>query len=228
MLAALAVTASGISCAGSSTQSTDAARPISAADVVDAVAPGLNDVRSLHADTEFSAFAGDDSAVLIRMETWADFEAGEARTIVSEPVELLSDEFVTTEETVVVDDLAFRRSDSGEWGEVDEQIQTMVLAGLGTTGNDFQTALTAFVLDVPGGWNLLADDENTQTYRSDSQPDGTFVEVGVNIDGRPVRITWEQRASGAELDEFPRYRTIVDLSNFDATIVEIPTDLPVQ
>lgn len=204
-----------------------ATTPIAAADVIAAVSSGLAGIGSLRTDTDLTGFVEDASTVIFRADTRADLDAGVATQTVSQPLDLTSDEFIVTEETVISDGVAFRRSPDGDWREADEQIATMLFAGLDLSDRevDLDAVIGAFLRDVPGGWAVTSEG-GSRIYLSTTQPDGKFVEIEVDPEGRPIRFTQEQRPAGADVDDIRRFRTVIELSGFDTTSVELPDDLP--
>lgn len=105
---------------------------------------------SLHATTEFVAHVDDASAVLLRTETWADLDADTGYTAVSEPRQPLSEDFALTEESVVVNGVAFRRPQDGEWVATQESIESLVFGGLDETAGDFEARLVGLVTSPTG------------------------------------------------------------------------------
>ena len=204
-----------------------ATTPIAAADVVAAVSSGLDGIGSLRTDTDVIGFVGDTGTVFLRVDTRADLDAGVATMAVSQPLDLASDEFIVTEETAVTDGVASRRSPDGAWEGVDEQIATMLFAGLVPSDGDvdLDAVIGTFLHEVPGGWSVTSEG-GSRTYLSTPQPDGTFVEIEADSEGRPIRFTQEQRPAGADVDDIRRFRTVIELSGFDTTNVVLPDNLP--
>lgn len=141
----------------------------------------MDGVTSVHAVATLTAHVGSDSSVILSSETWVDLGPGNAKQVVSEPDPPTSDEFVVTEETVILDGVAYRRSEDSGWLEVTDDIGSIVFTGIDATGDDLAASLRQFTQSEEGNWTATTSGNGLATYRCND--DATTRNVTVNPNG---------------------------------------------
>ncbi len=202
--------------------------PVESADAVEAITQGMDGVTSARTVTDLVAHVGGDTSTVLRFETWADLEAERARTVLSEPDTPTSDVFVETEEAVVVGGLGYRRSGDSEWVETSDRVVSMLLAGIDATGDDVPAALQQFAQSESGVWTSSTSGNEVVTYRRTGDAAAENVVVDIGEDGFLVSISLDQRPTGARSDNPLFYRTTVTFEDLGSTVVDAPSDLPVD
>ena len=203
-------------------------RPVSRAEAVEAVARGMDGVTSVHVVTDVVGQVEENSGAVLRLETWADLGAARERTILSEPKTPGSVTFVVTEESVVVDGSGYRRSGDSDWRATDDGAESMVLAGIDSTGDDLADSLRRFAQSESGDWTAATLESGVVTYRRTGDPDADNVVIDIGENGMLVSINLEQRPTGARPENPLFYRTTMTFDAFGETGVDVPSDLPLD
>ena len=162
-------------------------------------------------------------AVVARSEADVDLRAGIATSEASVTAEAGGDGQV--EEAVVVGDRALRRRPGEGWKPSGQSLVAITLPAFDQEGDDIALALRRIVLDATAPWIATTRDDTT-TYTSDDPTAGRTLELEIDGQGHLIRIARSQPPAGTEADEARRVRAEVVFSDFDRTLVELPSDLP--
>ncbi len=189
------------------------------------VSRSVDGVVSVHAVATVTAQIGNDSSVVLRSETWADLRLGNAKRVVSEPNAPASNSFVITEETVIVDGAAYRRSGDSAWKEVTADIGSMVLTGIDSTGEDLADSLRQFTLGEACAWTVATSENVQAAYRCNDDATARTVTVELDADGTLSSISVNERPAGARSESPLTYRTTLTFDDLGTTTVDVPSDL---
>lgn len=193
--------------------------------IVDAASASVSTWSSVHVVTSLTASIDDERALIVRADTSVDVTNDAATSVVLEPVEFGSDEFVVTEEWAYHDGSGWRRPPSGEWTPSDDGIAETALA-LDVHDERLGDAVAAFVAEASQPWTAAQADDGSTTYTSDFPAGGESRDLMIDRDGQLISLSLTELPAGASIDDPRRYTTTVEFDGIDTTTVDLPTDLP--
>ena len=180
-------------------------------------------VITMRADSSVISSVEEQSTVVAESQAEIDLRAGIVTSEASIAADAGGDGEI--EEAVVVGDRSLRRQPGAAWEPSDQSLVEVALPAFEQEGDDIPLALRTIVLDATAPWIATTRDDGT-TYSSEDPASGHTLEVDIDDEGRLTRIARSQPPFGTEVDDPLRVGTEILFSEFDRTVVELPSDLP--
>jgi hypothetical protein len=204
----------------------EASAEISSDAVAGRVTAALASVITMRADSSVTSSFAEQSTVVAQSQADIDLREGTVTSVATFTLDPnAEDSAEQTEEAVVVRERAYRRPPGDEWEPSGQTLVQVALPAFEQEGDDLPLALRTIVLAAPAPWIQTTGDDGT-TYVSADEATGETLEVVIDDQGHLTRMARSQPPFGVEVDEPLRVGADTVFSEFDRTVVELPSDLP--